>query len=408
LKVEVSIIIPSHNRYPLNLHTLHLLENQTFDLSKMEVILIDDASTDNTTLLKEFRPSYHFRYVRNATNMGLSRTRNLGMALARSNIVIFLDAEMIVEPDYVRKHYLHHLANEQVVVVGKNKNRVYPFLFPGLIPEQIEDICYMAEHRLMVRIRIQNKLQINLQDIDLPQYLMNLKDIVPLLDEKELKNPSRLKAFSVADRYSHNLLKQLEGRYQESRLTWLACFGSNLSFKRDIINKIGGYDESFKGWGLEDTEFAYRLHKAGAKFIVDPTLNRYHQEHPIITDTLLEEKKNMILFQQKHPDIEVCIKSLNSLKIYDFRFMDTVLEEYHSLCDKYPGQFEAFRNSILSMLKQIPVLISEKKPVENLLQSSGIGLDCKKTKRIYAERDTIHAYGKFENLVRLFHILTER
>jgi len=228
MKVEVSIIIPSYNRYPLNLLTLQALENQTFDLTKMEVLFIDDASTDSTTRLKEFRPSYPFHYVRNKKNMGLSRTRNLGLRMARGEIIIFLDAEMLVENDYVQKHYQHHLMKEQIVVIGKNKNKAYSFLFPGFNSTQINEICHIAELRPSVKKWMQKKLNKNFKDINLREYLKSLKTPIQLLDEKEIKNASRLQTFSVPEQYSHNLLEQLEGRFEKSRLTWLACFGSNL------------------------------------------------------------------------------------------------------------------------------------------------------------------------------------
>jgi glycosyltransferase involved in cell wall biosynthesis len=371
----------------------------------MEVIFIDDASTDETPVLQHFRPRYPFRYNRNETNLGLSKTRNLGLSMAQGEIIILLDAEMIVEPDYVKKHYKHHLANKQAVVFGRNKHKFYPYLFPGLNSTQINEICQMAEERVAVKKRIQKRLQQkNLKNTDLRALLKDLKEPVPLLSEKEILDMSCVQVFSLLEQYSHNLLNQLEGRFEKSRLTWLACFGSNLSFQKTVVDKIGGYDENFKGWGLEDTEFAYRLYKSGAKFVVDSTMNRYHQEHPITADRRLEEKRNLILFQQKHPVIEVCLKSLNSLKIYDFRYMDEVLQEHSLLCERHPGMFGNFKQAILCMLQQIPVLITENQAVSNLLFHSGLE-ETKKKQRIINERDTLDAYGRYGNLVRLFDLL---
>jgi cellulose synthase/poly-beta-1,6-N-acetylglucosamine synthase-like glycosyltransferase len=72
-KIEVSIIIPSYNKYPLNLLTLYSLEKQNFDFSKMEVLLIDDASEDQTSeLLENYQPPYHFNYIRCKQNNGMN------------------------------------------------------------------------------------------------------------------------------------------------------------------------------------------------------------------------------------------------------------------------------------------------------------------------------------------------
>lgn len=405
MEVDVSIIIPSYNRYPYNFFTLQALEKQKFPLSKMEVIFIDDVSVDETPLLRSFRPSYPFRYFRNDTNLGLSKTRNLGLSLAQGTCIILLDAEMMVEPHYVRKHYRYHQANKHAVVFGRNKHKYYPYLFPGLNATQINEICQMASERGRVNRRIQEKLKLKKgKESEIRALLKGLKEPIPLLDEREITDRSFMRAFSVREPYSHNLLKQLEGRHEESQLIWLACFGSNLSFRRDVIEKIGGYDESFKGWGLEDTEFAYRLYKSGAKFIVDSTMNRYHQEHPITADRRLEEKRNMILFQQKHPVLEVCIKSLNSLQIYDFRYMDEVLAEHRDLCRRHPGKFDEFNQAILRMLQQIPVLITENKPVRSLLVQAGLDIPEKK-QRIIKQRDTLETYGSYGKLVALFDLL---
>jgi hypothetical protein len=114
--IEVSIIMPSFNKYPLNLLTLYSLERQTFDPSKMEVIFIDDASTDQTEQnLKDYNPPYHFNYIRSKTTLGRSRGRNLGIKASRGTILIFLDAEMITEPDFVENHFNYHQSAQNVL-----------------------------------------------------------------------------------------------------------------------------------------------------------------------------------------------------------------------------------------------------------------------------------------------------
>ncbi|MDA6082679.1 glycosyltransferase, partial [Escherichia coli] len=45
---EVSIILPTFNKYQELLLTLHSLECQHFDKRKYEVIIVDDGSIDNT------------------------------------------------------------------------------------------------------------------------------------------------------------------------------------------------------------------------------------------------------------------------------------------------------------------------------------------------------------------------
>ncbi len=67
----------------------------------MEVIFIDDASTDQTQEeLRNYQPPFHFKYIRNEQNLGRAKVRNLGIKSSRGKILIFLDAEMICEPDF--------------------------------------------------------------------------------------------------------------------------------------------------------------------------------------------------------------------------------------------------------------------------------------------------------------------
>ncbi|MFP5109870.1 glycosyltransferase family 2 protein [Neobacillus sp. C211] len=408
MEFEVSVIILSYNRYPLNLFTLYALENQSFDLSKMEVIFIDDASSDNTSLLKEYHPPYSFKYVRNESNLGIAGTRNKGYKMAQGKIILFLDAEIIMHPDYIRNHHSHHMTNEQVVVIGKQSEKLYSFLFPKFNSGQINDIYYLAKNRQLVEERLGKVLQQKINKSNLQDLIKNLKEPIQLLSETEIKNSTYLKSFSVSKIYLHEIFEQWEENFNNSPLAWMACVGSNFSIKRDLIGIVGGYDESFRGWGHEDIEFSYRLYKAGTKFVFDPNLIRYHQEHPIPVEKRKEGRKNMILLQQKHPVIEVCIKSLESIHKTDFAFMNKILQEYKSLNSEFPGRFEDFKSSIVLMLQQIQILKSQEKQVSNLLQSSSNDDDSGRKEIIFSERNVIEAYGNYGNLVNLFDLLTTK
>jgi len=51
--------------------------------------------------------------------------------------------------------------------------------------------------------------------------------------------------------------------------------------KKQTFEKIGGFDESFTGYGAEDTDFAMMFHRAGVKqiFVRDYVLHQYHDKH---------------------------------------------------------------------------------------------------------------------------------
>ena len=132
--IEVSVIIPTYNRFPLNLLTLYSLERQSFDSGRFEVILIDDGSTDETFQeLTNYHAPYSYKYVKCLTNMGRAKVRNKGIDCARGSILIFLDAEMIVDPNFISLHVKEQQKSEKVVVTGAfHLKNVYTTFFPAI------------------------------------------------------------------------------------------------------------------------------------------------------------------------------------------------------------------------------------------------------------------------------------
>lgn len=120
-KIEVSIIIPFYGKCSILKETLSSLNKQSD--KNFEVILIDDESPDSAEKLaldykNEINLSYH-RIV----NKGRSGARNFGINLANSDYLIFLDADMLVEEDWIKKIKQHiNLHPNSVLVVEGYRN----------------------------------------------------------------------------------------------------------------------------------------------------------------------------------------------------------------------------------------------------------------------------------------------
>lgn len=87
------MIIPSYNCGKYLDCAIQSVMKQKVDL---EIILIDDASTDGTEeIVKKLKESesYPIRYIRNQENLGVSATRNKGVKLADGKYVAYLDAD---------------------------------------------------------------------------------------------------------------------------------------------------------------------------------------------------------------------------------------------------------------------------------------------------------------------------
>ncbi|MFD7746119.1 glycosyltransferase family 2 protein [Streptomyces sp. NPDC059698] len=93
---DVSVIIGAYDAMPYLIRCLESVEAQTIGPGRMEIVAIDDGSTDGTgAYLEEFaaRTAIPTRVVRQENSGGPSGPRNRGLALARGRYVFFLDAD---------------------------------------------------------------------------------------------------------------------------------------------------------------------------------------------------------------------------------------------------------------------------------------------------------------------------
>ncbi|NJD78814.1 MAG: glycosyltransferase, partial [Candidatus Methanoperedens sp.] len=98
-KVNVSVIIPVYNEKTGICRAVESVLNQSYE-GKIEVIVVDDASTDGTyDLIKK----YPVRIFRHDNNKGVSSARNTGAYQARGDIIAFTDADDIADCDWIRK-----------------------------------------------------------------------------------------------------------------------------------------------------------------------------------------------------------------------------------------------------------------------------------------------------------------
>lgn len=97
--LELSIVIPVYNVAPYLPACLESVFGQTG--FSFEVILVDDASTDNSgSICGEYARRYpQVRYIRHARNGGLSSARNTGLVAARGKYITFVDSDDFLAPD---------------------------------------------------------------------------------------------------------------------------------------------------------------------------------------------------------------------------------------------------------------------------------------------------------------------
>lgn len=103
-KPKVSVVIPVYNTERYVRETVESILNQT--LEEIEVILIDDGSTDNgRRVLEELKNEDRRVKLFVQENQGLSVTRNNGLKVATGEYVYFMDSDDILEPQTLAACY---------------------------------------------------------------------------------------------------------------------------------------------------------------------------------------------------------------------------------------------------------------------------------------------------------------
>lgn len=216
--MKISIIIPVYNVKNYINNCLKSLINQTY--KDIEVILVDDGSTDGTEFIcDEYCKKYNFFKVIHKTNEGVSSARNEGLEYATGEYIIFIDSDDIVSP---------HLCEKIISIVVEEKPDIIQY-----------DFCKFIDQNEMVQSNKKEKNKVN--------YIIGCNEIYKsyFIDEK-------IKRELWAKAYKKELLKNLkfpEDRLAEdlatmyiilSKCNKIICINDHLYYYRVRNNSIMG------------------------------------------------------------------------------------------------------------------------------------------------------------------------
>lgn len=95
---KVSVIVPVYNAEKYLKKCIESILSQT--IRKIELILIDDCSTDNSrTIIKEYCGNARVKSIFLANNTGASAARNAGLKIASGDYISFVDSDDFIAPD---------------------------------------------------------------------------------------------------------------------------------------------------------------------------------------------------------------------------------------------------------------------------------------------------------------------
>ena len=111
-----SVLIANYNNGRFLMEAIDSVRKQTY--SNWEIILVDDASTDNSIeLYEQLKQDERIRVFYNGINRGCGFTKRRCAEMANGEICGFLDPDDTLLPDALQKHVVAHLDHPQVSVV---------------------------------------------------------------------------------------------------------------------------------------------------------------------------------------------------------------------------------------------------------------------------------------------------
>ena len=199
-----TVVITTFNRHEILARNLKALKDQ--DCKNFDVVVVDDGSVDDTWKILEEWKNINAEFpltIARQVNTGQSEARNHALKYAKNDFIIFIGDDIIVEPDFVRKHLEKH--------------------------KELKEPCAVVGYT----------------DWDCDKMLVT----------SSLKHVNQ-----EGHQFGYRYLKN----GQETPFT---CFyTSNLSLPRKIL-AVESFNPEFKTYGWEDIELGYRLQNYGLRII---------------------------------------------------------------------------------------------------------------------------------------------
>lgn len=256
---SVAILIATYNWPQALQQTLMSVANQT--IQPNEVLIADDGSDERTSkLIQAFKlnhPNLNIIHVWHEDNgFRLAAIRNKSIRMAQSDYIIQIDGDIILDQHFIADHL--SLKEKGFFVTGSRL----------LLGKKITDALLESEKVNFARLRWKGK---------------------------NFFNTLRIPMFTGL----------LQNTYKTKGEYLYYVKGCNMAFWKSDLYLVNGYDESFNGWGREDTDICIRLIHAGVKkkFIKFGGV-QYHLHHALASrdqldanDALIEQLKlNQISF----------------------------------------------------------------------------------------------------------------
>lgn len=226
--IQTSIIIPVYNNagiFRLTLSSLTDNESLRENREDIELVVVDDGSKEDIgTLFDSFNFPFSKRLIKLPANKGRSSARNAGINNASNELLVFLDADIVVPKNYFAETWKVHNKMRNAISVGLAKNIYHD---------------------------------------EILSWSTNLPGMPNIEDDFRYQKTFPKGRF---DREEYRLL---------SETNWFKNFGfereigpwtlpkmvitHNVGVRKEQVKEVGGFDERFRTWGYEDSHFGAKM-----------------------------------------------------------------------------------------------------------------------------------------------------
>jgi len=143
----VSVIIPTYNRADVVKRAITSVQLQTH--KNLEIIVVDDASADNTAEVVLSIIDNRIRYICHKANLGGSAARNTGINQARGEYIAFLDSDDVWLPNKLTVQMeviITHAAQNNIVCYGQFQKSNQVFYQRSILPIRGKQQSTIAEY----------------------------------------------------------------------------------------------------------------------------------------------------------------------------------------------------------------------------------------------------------------------
>ncbi|WP_074511125.1 glycosyltransferase family 2 protein [Planococcus glaciei] len=163
---KVSVVIPTYNRAELLMAAVKSLQEQTY--RNIEIVIVDDCSTDSTARIVESIDDKRIVYLQHKVNKGGAEARNTGIKHATGSVIGFLDSDDQWLPDKLEKQLAVFKKNPKAEVVYTGikvmQNTtfikdIFPKYKEDLLIKLLESNCIYTTSSILVKKEILEQIE---------------------------------------------------------------------------------------------------------------------------------------------------------------------------------------------------------------------------------------------------------